>query len=165
MQENNSNPQDTIGGDAAESAPTNSEDTVAALSCFRCGVCCMKYQVQVDAEEASRIAGYLGLPDDEFEAKFADRRWRGRGFLLRQVDGACVFLDSDLGGKLRNCRIQPVKPKACDDWTPGSNRPECRAGLARDWHLSVNDAGQIEGSEERLRLYMDFLESLRGKIQ
>lgn len=146
------------GSGSVEPALSKQKDDAARLECFRCGVCCMKFQVQVDAEEARRISGHLGLPADEFAERFADPRWRGRGLLLRQVDGACVFLDNS-HGKPRNCLIQSVKPKACDDWTPGLAKPECREGLGRDWGLQVNNAGQIEGSEEKRLLFHDFLKS------
>ena len=137
------------------------ERTKSVIECFRCGVCCIKYQVRLDETDACRIADYLALTSDAFSEKCLDPRWLGPGSLLRQVDGACVFLDRSPGVKLNNCRIQAVKPQPCLGWMPGLDRSECREGLIRHWQLAVNGSGQLEGSAERLSDLQSFLQSLR----
>ncbi len=140
--------------------PENSEHKNSSIECFRCAVCCIKFQVRLNLIEAHRIADHLGLPFEVFLERYTDHRWYGPDSLLRQLDGACVFLVGDTGSKLRNCRIHMIKPQACRDWTPGLDRPECREGLAKHWQLSVNSSGQLEGSEENLQKFHSFLESL-----
>ncbi len=137
-----------------------SEQQETTIECFRCGICCMKYQVCLSTVEAHRIADYLGLPFEEFLDKYTDRRWPGLGSVLRQLNGMCAFLDFDPSVKRNNCRIQSVKPEDCRDWIPGLYRPECLKGLAQYWQLTVNLSGQFEGSEERLREFQSFLKSL-----
>lgn len=143
-----------------DTAQYGSKQKELLLECFRCGVCCTKYQTHLNLVEARRIADYLELPLEVFLDRFADHRWYGMDNLLCQLNGACVFLNRDPNGKLNNCRIQPVKPEACRDWKPGLHPPECREGLARSWQLSVNSSGQIEGSEEKLDEFQSFLKSL-----
>lgn len=147
-------------GDGVTESQYGCEQKEPSLECFRCGVCCIKYQTHLNLVEAQRIADYLGLSIEVFLNRFADNRWLGTDSLLCQLKGACVFLNQDPNGKLNNCRIQPVKPVACRDWKPGLNPPECREGLARYWQLSVNSSGQLEGSEEKLDEFQSFLKSL-----
>lgn len=131
------------------------------LECFRCGVCCTKYQATLNSVESRRIADYLELPLEVFLDRFTDHRWIvGPDSLLCHKHGACVFLGYDPNSKLNNCRIHPVKPQVCRDWEPGPNPQECRDGLARHWQLSVNSSGQLEGSEEKLDEFQSFLKSL-----
>lgn len=147
-------------GDGVTESRYGSEQKEPSLECFRCGVCCIKYQVPLNSSEAQSIADYLGLPLETFLDRFADRRWPGQGSLLCHLDGACAFLDYAPNSQLNNCRIQPVKPAACRDWQQGLNPPECREGLARHWQLSVNSSGQLEGSKEKLGEFQSFLKSL-----
>jgi hypothetical protein len=53
-----------------------------------------------------------------------------------------------------------VKPAHCREWTPSLYRRECRDGLAKYWKLTVSPAGQLEGTEEKLRDFHSFVESL-----
>jgi hypothetical protein len=52
----------------------------------------------------------------------------------------------------------------CREWTPGLDRRECQAGLARRWGITVDSSGELKGPDERirdLRLFMDSLASDR----
>ncbi len=138
----------------------NGDPKETPLECFRCGVCCIKYQVPLNQAEAQRIADYLVLPLETFLDRFADHRWPGTDSLLCHFDGACAFLSYDPTGKVNNCSIHAVKPAACRDWRQGLNPPECRDGLAKHWQLSVNSSGQLEGSEEKIATFQSFLKSL-----
>ena len=42
-------------------------------TCFRCGMCCRKYQVRVDMVEARRISDDLGINWNEFKERFYRR--------------------------------------------------------------------------------------------
>lgn len=131
------------------------------IPCFRCGVCCSRYQVCLSLVEARRIADELALDWDKWLERYTDSRWPGGGtLLLRQGEGGCVFLEhaGDAGKTI--CRIHHVRPAACQEWMPGLHRKECREGLARYWGLAVNPSGQLEGPAEKLRDFFSFIHSL-----
>ena len=129
--------------------------------CFRCGVCCTRYQVRLTLVEAQRIADGLGLSFSMFLDRYVEQQWHTPdGFLLRQCDGECVFLIHTEGSKKTSCFIHHVKPAACQEWMPSLYRRECREGLAKFWQLTVSPSGQFEGAEEKLRDFHSFVESL-----
>jgi Fe-S-cluster containining protein len=131
------------------------------IVCFRCGECCAKYQVRLSLMEARCIADDLALSWDVFLEKYVDQRWHGpESFLLRQCDGGRVFLEHSEGSNKTTCLIHRVKPAPCREWTPSLYRPVCRDGLAKYWKLTVSSSGQLEGTEERLRDFHSFIESL-----
>lgn len=131
------------------------------IICFRCGVCCTKYQVRLSLIEGRRIADELGLAFDEWLERYVDKYWqRPDSFLLRQRNGACVFLKQVKGSNKTCCLIHNMKPTACWEWTPSLYRKECQEGLAKYWNLTISPSGQPEGSEEKLRDFRSFLNSL-----
>ena len=128
------------------------------LTCFRCGVCCKKYQVYLTFSEVKQLAGSLAITAADFIDEYTDPRCPGTfGYLIRHQDGACVFLEQT-NEKVSGCRIHSFRPKACRDWVPGLDRVECRQGLAL-WGLSVNDSGEITGSDEDLNRFRSFQNS------
>jgi hypothetical protein len=128
--------------------------------CFRCGVCCTKYQVRLNQVEARQIADGLGISWDEFLERYVDQRWPGvESFLLRQDNGACVFLKQKEDNQ-SICLIHPFKPSACQEWVPSLHRRECREGLAKYWGLRVGSQGELQGEEERIYRFQLFLKSL-----
>jgi len=132
-----------------------------AIPCLRCGECCRRYQVRLDLPEAERIAGELGLSLGTFRDRYADPRWPGeQSILVRQEDGCCPFLDrcGESGEEL--CAIHHFKPSSCREWTPGLDRPECQAGLARRWGITVGSLGELKGPDERMRDLRLFIDSL-----
>lgn len=127
--------------------------------CFRCGVCCRKYQVRITAGEARNIAAKLGLDITDFVNKYTDPRWPGRdSFLLRHQDDGCIFLKTEPDGKITGCSIHSFRPQDCRDWTAGPERPECQRGLL-NWELTVKD-GKISGDEAALNKFDSFIDSL-----
>ncbi len=140
-------------------------ETKRTIPCLRCGECCRCYQVRLDMAEAERIAGELGLTGDDFRDKYADRRWPGeRSLLVRQNGGSCPFLQRSCENGDELCGIHFFKPLSCREWTPGLDRRECQAGLARRWGIVVDSSGELKGPDERMRdlnLFMDSLASDR----
>ncbi len=130
------------------------------IICFRCGECCIKYQVRLSVIEAQRVADYLELAFNEWLDRYADKHWLDtESFVLRQRDGACVFLELTDGSKKTSCLIHHIRPSICREWTPNLYCRECREGLAKYWGLTVNPLGQLEGTEEKLRDFYSFLKS------
>ncbi|MDO8577919.1 MAG: YkgJ family cysteine cluster protein, partial [Dehalococcoidales bacterium] len=92
--------------------------------CFRCGVCCIKFQAPLSAGEVRRISSFLGIEADEFIRRFTDPRWQGKEKLLLHTNGACSFLKFDTSGKISDCLIHQARPAACRDWVPGPDKLE-----------------------------------------
>ncbi len=132
-----------------------------SIPCFRCGVCCTKYQVRLSLVEARQIADELGFDWDEWLDRYVDQRWPGtNSFLLRHCNGACVFLERIEARNVSRCLIHSFKPSACREWTPSLYRRDCKEGLAQRWGLTVNPLGQIEGSRQKLLDFYSCIESV-----
>jgi len=112
------------------------------IVCFRCGICCTEYQVNLSLAEGQRIADRLELIWEEFLNRYVDKSWPGiKNFLLRKRNGACVFLERVEGSKVTRCRIHAFRPSSCMDWVPSLYRRECQKGLANYWGLAVSLSG------------------------
>ncbi|MFC1940765.1 YkgJ family cysteine cluster protein [Chloroflexota bacterium] len=130
-------------------------------TCFRCGICCTEYQVNLSLAEGQRIADRLEIVWEEFLNGYVDKSWPSiKNFLLRKRNGACIFLERIEGSKVTRCQIHAFRPSSCMDWVPGLYRRECQKGLANYWGLAVNPSGQLEGPIQRVREFYDLLESL-----
>jgi Fe-S-cluster containining protein len=138
------------------------EGQVESLTaCFRCGICCTEYQVNLSLAEGQRIADRLELLWEEFLNRYVDKSWPGiNNFLLGKRNGACVFLERVEGSRVTRCRIHAFRPSSCMDWVPSLYRRECQKGLANYWELAVSFSGQLEGSTQKVREFCDLLESL-----
>ena len=102
------------------------------IACFRCGICCTEYQAIISVEEKQRIADKLEITPEDFQSRYTDKSWPGtESFLLRKLNGACIFLERIEGGKATRCRIHAFRPSSCVDWVPSLYRRECRKGLAK----------------------------------
>ena len=131
------------------------------MQCFRCGVCCIKYQARVSLEEGERIAAGLGLSWDDFREKYTDPRWPGTAsFIFRHSGGACVFLKRESNLPSAYCLIHSFKPSACSDWRESPGQMECREGLSKLWGLEVDPSGEFTGPPGKLRAFKAFIESL-----
>jgi len=130
------------------------------LPCFRCGICCTRYQVCVSKSEAQQLASHLNLEREAFLRDYTDPRWPGKdNFLIRHPDEACIFLENIEGTKLTGCRIYSFRPQDCRDWTPDIDRSECRRGLEK-WGLRINASGKIEGTSEDINRFRLFLATI-----
>ena len=99
------------------------------FECRGCGACCRIKDgiVRVSEAEIRRIAGFLGLSEQEFidrETEIAPDR---RGLILKsRPDESCVYLTDD-----NRCRIHPVKPDKCRtfpfEWTNSDSTEVCPA--------------------------------------
>lgn len=97
------------------------------IECLRCGICCTRYQPPLSPEELDTLAGKLGMSPDSFLAEYVQTTLAG--YLLRQTEKGCVFLDRETEELTAACRIHPFRPEACQSWAPSLSRPECREGL------------------------------------
>ena len=144
----------------SEERPDGSLPRGMAIPCFRCGLCCTRYQPPLSNAEAETIAGALGMALDAFLDRYVDDSWYEPGrFLLDTDTDACVFLEPASGDGAAACRIHPLRPQACRDWQAGLHKKECLEGLRRDWGLTATPSGKLLGPEEDLRRFRAFIQS------
>jgi Fe-S-cluster containining protein len=129
--------------------------------CFRCGVCCSKYQVQLNYIDARKIADGLGISWDDFSTEYIDPRWDSvNSSLLRHKEGACIFLKRNSNRREALCSIHSFKPSSCLEWTMDIFRKECVHGLKETWGLSVDGEGEVAGEDENLERFRAFINSI-----
>ena len=101
--------------------------------CTGCGTCCQwEGYVRLTEQEVDEIAAFLGVPVEQFVARFTavtdDRRSLT---LIERSDGACVMLTKD-----NRCRINPAKPNQCrgfpNEWNFPGWQTLCKARLVPD---------------------------------
>ena len=127
--------------------------------CLRCGTCCSLYQPLITDEESQRIADYLGLTLEKFWGIYGDDRWPIPGkHLIKHEDGHCALMK--VFGKQHLCTVHSVKPDDCREWKESLEKKECRQGLAKEWNLSVDPKGEIEGSPEDKKAFANYLEEI-----
>lgn len=114
------------------------------IPCFRCGICCTRYQPPLTTKDIDNLAGALDMSRRRFIYRYAVKVPTREGYLLKRTDEGCIFLAWDADGKAR-CTIHASRPKACRDWTPSFSKRECLEGLA-----SLKPGTQIILPEELL---------------
>jgi Fe-S-cluster containining protein len=130
------------------------------MQCFRCGVCCVKFQAYLTLREAKKIARNMGLPWELWRAKYTDPRWPGtESLLIIHQNGACVFLERNAENLSTRCLIHDFEPSACSGWLAGWEKQECRDGLLAAWGLTIDRQGEIEGPAEKIREFSAFIAS------
>ena len=100
------------------------------IPCFRCGICCTRYQPPLSPKDIDSIASALRISRADCLSRYALKVPIKEGYLLRRTEEGCVFLARGADGKAR-CTIHHSRPQACREWTPSLSRPECREGLAK----------------------------------
>ncbi|MFC1991291.1 YkgJ family cysteine cluster protein [Chloroflexota bacterium] len=126
---------------------------IQVIDCFCCGYCCVGYNPQVTDEEIDIMAGYLKISAGEFKSRYIEETLIG--YMVRQTETGCVFLNPEENSEKAYCGIHPARPAPCRDWVPSLWRRECREGLARlqkdDSILLVDE--MYENDEQRKRFY------------
>jgi len=112
------------------------------IPCFRCGICCTRYQPPLTSEDIDNIASALGISHSKCISKYAVKVPIKEGYLLKQIKKGCIFLAWDADRKAR-CTIHSSRPKACREWTPSLAKSECLQGLAK-----LKSEGQVMLLEE-----------------
>jgi len=104
------------------------EEGSGSGECHRCGLCCRRYAVSLNFNEARRIAEGLGLDWDRFEAEYIEAHHpQEMRYRLRRTVQGCVFLRLEENG-MAACAIQGFKPSACVEFSPSPERWQCREG-------------------------------------
>lgn len=136
-------------------------DSRDVIPCLRCGVCCTRWQPQLELEEVGHIARHLGLSTEDFKRAYLVERAERFGLLLLvQEQGHCIFLR--YRGNEAECAINAFKPIACQKWTPSLSRPECQEGLKKYKTSGLLILpGEIYASQEDLTTFYRSLEASR----
>jgi Fe-S-cluster containining protein len=99
-----------------------------AIPCFRCGVCCQRWQPLISRPEADRLAAHLGMDVGVFLGEYARvYPFEEETGQLKERDGGCVFLEFTDGRA--GCKVHAARPQACRDWDASLQRKECIDGL------------------------------------
>ncbi|MSQ26977.1 MAG: YkgJ family cysteine cluster protein [Dehalococcoidia bacterium] len=100
------------------------------IPCFRCGVCCEKWQPLLAPEELRQVAAALGLTLRAFNRRYTRPYPLRRGWRQFKATAAgCTFLDAT--SRQAGCTIHPHRPQVCRDWHAGLGKRECLSGLRR----------------------------------
>ncbi len=84
-------------------------DKRPVFSCRQCGECCRGEKgILVTAAEHTAMAAYLGLPPDDFAARYLVETPLGPQLASR--NSACILQAEGL------CLVHPVKPRICREW-------------------------------------------------
>lgn len=82
-----------------------------AFDCKQCGKCCYgEWGIRVGKEERERIARFLDMSPETFEAQYC-REKNGRLYIETGQDKFCTFFNKE-----KQCLIHPVKPGTCSNW-------------------------------------------------
>lgn len=104
--------------------------TEHAVPCFRCGMCCIRWQPLLGPAEIRRLAGELGITARTFKRRYTRPFPLRRGWhQLREGAVGCVFLDVQDG--IYGCTIHTIRPEVCRQWQAGLDHRECLEGLRR----------------------------------
>jgi uncharacterized protein len=112
-------------------------------ACQRCTACCRwPGEVRVSEAEVEAIAGFLGVPVEEFVQNHTRLTAQRTGLsLLEEADGRCVWLDG------RDCRLQRVKPSQCRGFPNAWNFPGWREVCEAVEVIPGVDSGRLMGLE------------------
>jgi Fe-S-cluster containining protein len=100
------------------------------IPCFRCGICCTRYQAPLTVQDIDNIAAALGISSSKCISRYARKVPTKEGYLLKRTKRGCVFLAWDVDGRAR-CTIYRSRPKACREWIPSLAKPECLEGFTK----------------------------------
>lgn len=115
---------------AAPAPEPGTAATRAAIPCFQCGLCCIKWQPLLEPVEIRRLAGDLSLSVRTFRRRYVRPYPLRRGWgILKTGDLGCTFLRFEDGRSF--CSIYHIRPQMCRDWAAGLDKSECIQGLQR----------------------------------
>ena len=149
------------------------------INCFRCGICC-RYGVSMGADDAELIGKSIGEPVQSFLTGYSPNSWMGNyedtwltnnctdidwideldNFRTKRNDGGCIFLRVLPESNEVRCSIHTVRPPACRGYAPELDREACVTGMKRMWGITVTPSLGIEGSEDDLKRFYEFLKSI-----
>jgi Fe-S-cluster containining protein len=86
----------------------------AQIDCTVCGNCCQSLMINVDDNDAERLAGHLQLTREAFETKYIERSSEGTLAVMNTIP--CNFLHCN------KCDVYEARPNECREF-PGLHHP------------------------------------------
>lgn len=84
------------------------------IDCTQCGNCCRTLMINVEKEDADRLAKHLHLPVKSFENKYIEKSSEGWLAVMNTIP--CSFLHDN------KCTVYEARPAECREF-PGLHRP------------------------------------------
>ena len=84
------------------------------IDCTQCGNCCRSLMINVEKEDAERLAAHLDLAVESFENKFIEKSSEGTLSVMNTIP--CSFLHNN------KCTVYEARPNECREF-PGLHRP------------------------------------------
>ena len=75
------------------------------IECRQCGNCCKVFRPQLTPQDIVRLAGHLGIPEEEFVAEYIVEYEAGKGQFFKCAP--CPFLRDNA------CTVHPGRPDVC----------------------------------------------------
>lgn len=83
------------------------------IDCTQCGNCCRTLMINVEKEDALRLASHTGLPFETFEDKYIEKSSEGTLCIMKTIP--CSFLHDN------KCTVYEARPNECREF-PGLHR-------------------------------------------
>lgn len=92
------------------------QEAFSIVDCTKCANCCKTLHPVVTNEDITRIAGHLGMTEEEFVAAYLERDEEESGYRIKSTP--CPFLGDD-----NRCTIYDVRPEKCRGY-PFTDKPD-----------------------------------------
>jgi hypothetical protein len=92
------------------------EEAFSIVDCTKCANCCRTLHPILTDEDIARIAGHLGMAQDEFIAAYLERDEEDARYRIKTTP--CPFLGED-----SKCTIYDVRPEKCQGY-PFTDKPD-----------------------------------------
>jgi uncharacterized protein len=90
------------------------ESVSPQIDCTACGNCCKSLMINVNSNDAGRLANHLHIPKKTFEEKYVEKSKEGTLAVMNAIP--CHFLHNS------KCTVYEARPDECREF-PGLNQP------------------------------------------
>ena len=90
------------------------ENITPKIDCTACGNCCRSLMINVNANDAARLASHLNISKETFYGKYVEQSSEGTLAVINTIP--CHFLSDN------KCTVYEVRPAECREF-PGFHQP------------------------------------------